>query len=74
MTSHMTDPFLIRVPAKLANDPELGPYFNYLSKVLHDLTVTTGDAIPNPSADVDSLKIATDLILARMRTDGDIKP
>ncbi len=35
----MTDPFIIRLPATLANDPEVGPYFNYLGKVLNDLTI-----------------------------------
>lgn len=30
------------MPAKLANDPQLGPYFSYLQKFLHDLWVRTG--------------------------------
>jgi hypothetical protein len=36
------DPFLVPVPKKLANDPELAPYFNYLNKFLHDLFLRTG--------------------------------
>ncbi len=42
-----SDPFLIPVPHKLANDPELRDYFNFLGKVLHDLTATPGDVISN---------------------------
>lgn len=34
----MTDPFIIRLPRTLAEDRELAPYFNFLGKVLHDLT------------------------------------
>ncbi len=68
----MTDPFLIRLPDKFANDPEVAPYFNFLSKVLHDLTATPGPAIADPDADVDSLKTAVDAILTQMREDGDI--
>ena len=45
----MTDPFLIPVPQKFANDPELAPYFNLLQKVLHDLTVIRGSAISDES-------------------------
>ena len=45
----MTDPFLIPVPAKLANDPEVRDYFNFLNKVLHDLTAVSGDAISDES-------------------------
>ena len=41
----MTDPFIIPLPQKLASDPELRDYFNFLNKVLHDLTAVSGDAI-----------------------------
>jgi ABC-type transporter Mla subunit MlaD len=34
----MADPFLTPLPLSIANDPELAPYFNFLGKVLHDLT------------------------------------
>lgn len=37
----MTDPFIDKLPPKLANDPELAPFFNRLTKVLHDLTART---------------------------------
>ena len=66
----MTDPFMIPLPAKLANDPELAPYFNFMNKVLHDLTATPGSAIASPSADVNSLKVAVDAMLEQMRADG----
>ena len=45
----MSAPFLIPVPSKFANDPELAPYFNFLNKVLHDLTAVSGDAISDAS-------------------------
>lgn len=32
------DPFLIPLPRKIGEDPELAPYFNFLGKVVHDLT------------------------------------
>ena len=41
----MTDPFIIQLPGKLASDPEVRDYFNFLNKVLHDLTAVSGDAI-----------------------------
>ena len=66
----MSDPFMLPVPTKLANDPELAPYFNFLNKVLHDLTATPGTAIASPTADVAALKVAVDAILAQMVADG----
>ena len=36
------DPFVIRIPLKLINDPELSAYFNYLDRFLHDIWVRTG--------------------------------
>lgn len=44
------DPFVIPIPRKFSNDPELKPYFNYLHKFLHDIRNRTGggdDAISN---------------------------
>jgi len=44
------DPFVIPIPQKLLNDPELGPTFQYLWKFLYDLWQRTGggsDAIYN---------------------------
>lgn len=70
----MTDPFLIRVPQKLANDPELAPYFNFLNKVLHDLTTNGGAAIANPSGGttIDTeARTSIDAILTQLR-DGTI--
>lgn len=36
------DPFVIPIPQKLLNDPELGPTFQYLWKFLYDLWSRTG--------------------------------
>jgi hypothetical protein len=36
------DPFIVPLPRKLASDVELGPYFTYLNKFLHDLWTRTG--------------------------------
>jgi hypothetical protein len=36
------DPFVIPLPRKLANDPEIAPWFSYLQKFLHDLWQRTG--------------------------------
>jgi hypothetical protein len=36
------DPFIIPLPKKLAADPEVGPYFVYQGKFLHDLWKRTG--------------------------------
>lgn len=36
------DPFVIPLPRKLAQDPEIAPYFTYLQKFLHDLWQRTG--------------------------------
>lgn len=38
----LVDPFVVELPAKLANDPEVGPYFFYLNKFLHDIFERTG--------------------------------
>ena len=67
-----SDPFIIQVPPKLANDPELAPYFNLLNKVLHDLTTIRGAAIASPTADVTSLKTAVDALILQAETDGTI--
>jgi hypothetical protein len=68
----MTDPFILPVPRKLAEDPELGPYFLYLHKTLHDLTVPRGTSIEDPAADVNELQTATVAILEQLRADGTI--
>ena len=49
----MSDPFIVQLPKKLADDPELSAYFNFLNKVLHDLT--TKD-VPELQADVEELQ------------------
>ena len=49
----MSDPFIVPVPKKLAEDPELAAYFNFLNKVLHDLT--TKD-IPEIQQDIEDLQ------------------
>lgn len=71
----MADPFIFPVPAKLATDPELAPYFNYLSKVLHDLTAILGPVISNPTGggtiDVEA-RDSIDAILEQLRTDKTI--
>ena len=36
------DPFVIPVPPKLLEDPELRPFFEYLNRFLHDLFVRSG--------------------------------
>lgn len=44
------DPFVIPIPQKLLNDPELGPTFQYLWKFLYDMWQRSGggnDAIHN---------------------------
>lgn len=38
----LVDPFIQPLPPKIANDPELAPWFQYLSKFCHDLWVRTG--------------------------------
>ena len=34
----MTDKLLFALPSKIANDPELAPFFNQLVKVVYDLS------------------------------------
>ena len=68
----MSEPFIFRLPAKIANDPELAPYFNALTKAMHDLTAIRGPAIDSPTADVASLKVAVDKIIDQLETDGTI--
>lgn len=41
------DPFIIPVPRKIAQDPELAPFFNYLIRFCHDLWLRTGGANDN---------------------------
>ncbi len=72
------DPFLIRAPDSLTEDPAAKEYFDFLGKVLSDLTTQRGDAIADPelTAPTDNeaaLKSAIDAILAQMRFDGTIK-
>ncbi len=72
------DPFLIRAPDVLVQDPESKEYFDFLGKVLSDLTTQRGDAIADPeltspTTNETNLKTAIDAILAQMRFDGTIK-
>lgn len=39
------DPFIIELPLKIVNDPELRPYFEYLNRFLHDTWVRTGGGV-----------------------------
>ncbi len=66
----MTSPFLVPLPRKIADDPELAPYFNQLNKTLHDLTTKQLDAIDSPTADVTSLKTAVDGLISANQTHG----
>ena len=36
------DPFLVPLPSKLGRDPELGPFFGYMLRFLHDMWQRTG--------------------------------
>lgn len=78
------DPFFIPVPLKFSNDPELRDYFDFLGKVLHDLTATPGDVISDvPTTTITTLneviarltllETAVNAILAQKRLDRDIK-
>lgn len=63
------DPFVIPIPQKLLNDPELGPTFQYLWRFLYDLWSRTGagdDYVSDLTDDfvlldarVDSLELVT---------------
>ncbi len=39
------DPFILTLPSKLAKDPQIGPFFTYLMKFLHDMWVRTGAGV-----------------------------
>ncbi len=79
-----SDPFLIRVPDSLVQDPESKDYFDFLGKVLYDLTATPGDVISDvPTTTITTLneviarlallETAVNAILAQKRLDRDIK-
>lgn len=55
------DPFIVPLPQKLALDPQLGPYFQYLQKFLHDIWQRTGagsDLIGDAAADDEVVHLA----------------
>lgn len=67
--SKKVDPFVIPLPQKLAGDPELAPFFRYLSKWNHDMWQRTGagnDDISDHEDRIDSLETRMTAVEARV--------
>jgi hypothetical protein len=53
------DPFIVRIPRKWGQDPEVAPYVTYLNRHLHDLWLRSGGGSDQVSVNTDAIAVNT---------------